>query len=174
MVGLILAWALPLLAAPQRAGQEPGPHLARVVELLTAPRVEDAAWRGMLFQSLARLDHAPAPQVRAGWQALAASGLDSDLSNRILYFRRQGLPLPATALGEGVDSALERALAAWGEGAVQECGRLLRASVAAWPADPRAAANLLWLERRSPPALTAREDARGCALAVLAARGAIP
>jgi hypothetical protein len=105
---------------------------------------------------------------------LAADGGDADRSNLLLYLRRTGLPLPARTVGEGVDCALERALAAWGAGALEECRRLLREALAVWPSDARLASNLAWLERRPPASLAVSADARDCALAVLAARGAIP
>lgn len=173
MAGLSGAVLLALCAA-QQPGQDAALHAARAAELLAAPRPAEAGWRGMLHQSLARLDHADPALAGAGWELLDGSGRDADRANRILYLRRQGLPLPAPAVGEGVDSALERALAAWGAGRLEEAAERLRAALAQWPGDDRLAPNLAWLERRPPPALARGADARGCALAVLAARRAIP
>ncbi len=162
------------MLAPQAQGQPPALHRTRVAELLAAPSLQDLAWRQMLFQSLSRLELEPGAIALPGWEALAASGRDADLSNRILYCRRHELPLPDPAVGEDVDSALERCLAAWGAGHWLEAADRLRGASASWPADDRLSSNLLWLERRPPPALDPKADARGCALAVLAARRAIP
>jgi hypothetical protein len=177
VAGLTLLPLLPLLAALGALGAPGQPealHSFRLAELLAAPRPADPVWRGMLFQSASRLDHAPSAAVLAAWEALAVSGADGDLSNLILYRRRAGLPLPAEAVSEGVDSALERALAAWGAGDTGTALAGLQDGLRRWPADTRLASNLDWLTRNPPAHVAATADTRALAQAVLAARNALP
>ena len=168
MAGLIVALLL-ALAALQEPPAPPG-HLERVQDLLVAERPHDAWWRNTLFQSITRLEHAPVQIVLPAWEALAADGGHSNL---ILYLRRHGLPLPAEEVAEDADTALERALAAWGSGDLLDAQRRLEDGVAAWPADPRFANNLPWLHGRFPASLEAAAGSRELAQAVLAARGAL-
>lgn len=165
---------LHLIFAFLAPGQPESLHQLRLAELLAAPRPAEAAWQGMVFQSASRLEHRAPAAVLPAWQALAAAGGDAEIGNLILYSRRHGLPLPAPDLEEDVDSALERALAAWGERDFAAAAVQLRAGLARWPADARYGTNLLWLERQPPAAVDARADARALAHAVLAARNALP
>jgi len=174
VAGLTFLSLLPLLAVLGAPGQPESLHRARLAELLAAPRPADPVWRGLLFQSASRLDHAPSSEVLAAWEALAVSGADGDLSNLILYRRRSGLPLPTAAVSEDVDSALERALAAWGAGDSGAAQAGLQDGLRRWPADARFASNLDWLARRPPARVAATADARALAHAVLAARNALP
>lgn len=168
-----LGW-LPLIATLVLTSQDPEPHLARVEALLADPRTEDLAWRKTLFQSVSRLEHAPATLVEPAWRALAAAGTDADRANLLLYQRRHGLPLEAPALDEGVDALLERALGAWGAARPAEARERLDAAAALAPTDDRVRTNLDWLLRRPPSTLRPDADPRAAAHAVLAARGGMP
>ena len=170
----LCAWLADAADAAAEA-QEPTPppgHLERIRALLAAPAPQDAYWRETLFHSITRLEHAPAEDLYPAFALLAEDGGDRALSNLVLYSRRQGLPLPAVRVGEGADPALERALAAWGEGDLDLAGRLLEHGAATWPADSRWADNLLWLRGEAPESVSAGADARMLAYAVLAAREA--
>ena len=173
MAGLSALWLLLLVLG---AAQEPTPppgHLERVRALLAAPLPDDPYWRGTLFQSITRLEHAPVADLLPAWQAMAADDSAGARSNLILYCRRHGLPLPDERVDEGPDCALERALAAWGTGEMEEVRTRLERGAAAWPADARWSGNLLWLHGRPPDAVSAAATARDLAQAVLAARASL-
>ncbi|MDA1259969.1 MAG: hypothetical protein O3A20_05050 [Planctomycetota bacterium] len=170
---MLAAW-LPLAAALLLPGQDAAPHRARVATLLGAPRAQDAAWRGTLFQSVSRLEHEAVDVALLAWRILADHGGDSDRANLLLYQRRHELPLESPLLDEGVDSLLERALCAWGESRLGETQVALERASGLAPEDDRILSNMDWLLQRPPPALRPADDARATAHAVLAARGAMP
>lgn len=170
---MLLLW-LPMVAVLLLSGQDAALHRARVAQLLAQPRADDAAWRGTLFQSVSRLEHAAIDDALPAWRILAEHGNDSDRANLLLFQRRHELPLDAPRLEEGVDALLERALAAWGRADLDESRRLLETARALSPNDDRVGTNLDWLLRRPPAVLTPSADARAASHAVLAARGALP
>lgn len=176
------AACLALFAAATAAApaQEPPRSLAQrrmqqaAVRLAALPPPQTMPQRQAVFALLLRLEHAPAAELAPHWDRLAAFGTEPDLGNRILYARRHALALPEPVPGEGAASALERALAFWGEDRAEEAAAALAAGVQRFPDDPVFAQNLDWLQWRVPAAIDPRAGARMSALAVLAARRSAP
>ncbi|MFK5956045.1 MAG: hypothetical protein QM477_06335 [Planctomycetota bacterium] len=108
--------------------------------------------------------------VRQGWAYMAAEGTDAAQANFILYCRRQGLPLPAKTLSEGVNADLERALSLWGEGRLAATEEALKTGLLAYSGDSRYRGNLDWLSMDPPQSVSSVSTSRELAQAVLASR----
>lgn len=175
MAGLILL-ILACLVKPAALPQEPYPvaHLDRLEQLLMEPAANSPRWRNTLYQSLTRLEHAPAERILPAWQLLAQDSGDIGQANLILFCRRHQLPLPKETLSEGASSQLERSLALWGAGQLEACLNALQAGAVAYPEDRRYRTNVEWLKMQTPFELAANSTSRELAQAVLAARAARP
>ncbi|MFQ5748814.1 MAG: hypothetical protein ACE5H3_05065 [Planctomycetota bacterium] len=164
MVGLILV----LL---QAGSSSAGAPLARLENLLQAPRPGILSWRRQLFETLRRLEGSMSPRAqaraRSGWGLLAASGEDKDRANLVLYQRRHDLPLLPPEPEEGPETTLERCLAHWGREDGGAARSALRKAAARFPEDARFAENLLWLDLQPPESLDLEASPRNMALAVL-------
>ncbi|MDP6962816.1 MAG: hypothetical protein QGF46_01475 [Planctomycetota bacterium] len=169
MVGLILL--LPMifswLPIQQQTDDLIAIHLQRVENLL-ATTGEGWYFENTLFQSITRLEHGHTEIVHDAWQRLNQSPNDRSISDLILFSRRNQLPLPPTAFIEENHSALERALALWGDSKTDESLAAMRLAQLSYPTDSRFENNISWITMSPPKVLDSQSSSRELCQAILA------